>query len=198
MLKRNHILFWILIILSSCEKEFKVHGYEKFKIDKNINKNSAFHIMNKNAEFDFGYRFRQIQKNQKRSNNLNITTELGGIKNNYKKFNSQSYFLNDFENKKTDTLLILVDNFDGYSGIGVNLKIYKKLFKQDYTESSDVIVSNKKRDSVIVIENELVLNKISYKIGDSIHGYLNLKMIKNEEKISAKGYFRTKISKGYF
>jgi hypothetical protein len=144
-------------------------------------------------EFDFGYRFLVIEHNQKRSNNLIINTDLGGIKNMYYEFNSQSFFINDFNDRKTDTLLIWISNFDGYSGKGLHINKYQDQFKVEYSEPSDVVIQNKKKDFVKIIESKLILNNKNPKINDSIFGYLKLKMIKNEETINAEGFFRSKI-----
>jgi len=183
----------IIQALSSCKKETLIAGYDNIIFDKTINKNQIFRKLNGSLEFDFGYRFLVIEPNQKRSNNLIINTDLGGIKNMYHEFNSQSFFINDFNDRKTDTLLIWISNFDGYSGKGLHIKKYQDQFKVEYSEPSDVVIQNKKKDLIKIIESKLMLNHKCPKINDSIFGYVRLKMIKNEETINAEGFFRSKI-----
>lgn len=197
MLKVIFIILSMLAVLSSCTKNENIQGFDRYEIDENIQNNKIFENLNKTQEFDFGYDFRKIKKNQKRSNNLKITTELGGIKNHYDEFNSESFFYTHFDNKRTDTIILLIDNFNGYSGEGITLKIYKNYFKLEYLQSGDMIINTKKRDSIKIFESSLKLNKKKYQLNDSIYGYLNLKMEKNKERINATGYFRTKITPRY-
>lgn len=186
-------VYVIIQALTSCKKETLIAGYDSIIFDKTLKENQIFRKFNDSLEFDFGYRFLVIEHNQKRSNNLIINTDLGGIKNIYYEFNSQSFFINDFNDRKTDTLLIWISNFDGYSGKGLHIKKYQDQFKVEYSEPSDVVIQNKKKDFVKIIESKLILNNKNPKINDSIFGYLKLKMIKNEETINAEGFFRSKI-----
>ena len=126
---------------------------------------------------------------------MEVKTELGGLKNSYNEFNSESFFLSNVDEKSTDTLIIMIDNFDGYSGNGLNLKIYKEFYKVDYIESGDVVIQNKKKDDIKVLKSNLILDKKRNKINDSVFGFIKLEMIKNEENIIAEGFFRTRIEK---
>lgn len=199
MFKVIHILFLLTtLFFISCEKENEIKGFKKYDVNEKIVDNIIFKNLNKNKEFDFGNRYLKINKNQKRSNNLEINTELGGIKNLYNEFNSESYFYTDLEDKTTDTIIVLINNFDGYSGNGILLKIFQNQFKAEYSEQSDVIITNKSKDSISIFQSDLTLNDSNFKINDSIFGFLKLKMEKNKELIDAKGFFRTKISKRNF
>lgn len=191
-------VYIIIQALTSCKKENLIAGYDSIIFDKTIEENQIFRKFDDSLEFDFGYRFLVIELNQKRSNNLIINTDLGGKKNMYNEFNSQSFFINDFNDSKTDTLLIRISNFDGYSGNGLHIKKYQDQFKVEYSEPSDVVVQNKKKDFIKIIESKLILNHKSPKINDSIFGYVELKMIKNEETINAEGFFRCKIKERQF
>lgn len=188
----------MVLALTSCKKETSIPGYNNIIFDKTIKENQIFKKFGDNLEFDFGYRFLVIEPNQKRSNNLIINTDLGGIKNMYNEFNSQSFFINNFNDSKTDTLLIMISNFNGYSGKGLNIKKYQNQFKVEYSEPSDVVIQNKKKDLIKVIEKKLILNQKRPKINDSIFGYVKVKMIKNEETIKAEGFFRSKIKERKF
>ena len=181
--------------MTSCKKEIEIPGYKKIEFNEEITENQIFKNLNNFPEFDFNYDFRKIEKNQKRSTDLEINTELGGLKNSYYEFNSESFFLSNVDEKPTDTLIIMIDNFDGYSGNGLNLKIYKEFYKVDYIESGDVVIQNKKKDDIKVLKSNLILDKKRNKINDSVFGFINLEMIKNEENIIAEGFFRTRIKK---
>ena len=188
-------LLLIFLLVTSCKKEIEIPGYKKIEFNEEITKNQIFKSLNNFPEFDFNYNFRKIEKNQKRSTNLEIKTELGGLKNIYNEFNSDSFFISNVDEKSTDTLIIMIDNFDGYSGNGLNLKIYKEFYKVDYIESGDVVIQNKKKDDIKVLKSNLILDKKRNKINDSVFGFIKLEMIKNEENIIAEGFFRTRIEK---
>ncbi|KFC20029.1 hypothetical protein [Chryseobacterium sp. FH1] len=79
MLKIATSFFSILLLLPSCKEE-NIRDYEKYEVRKNLKNNEVFKNLNQQNEFDFGYRFRKIGGNQKRSNNLEIKTELGQLK----------------------------------------------------------------------------------------------------------------------
>jgi len=193
-------VYVIIQALSSCKKEtlIAIAGYDSIIFDKTIKENQIFKKLNDSLEFDFDYRFLVIEPNQKRSNNLIIKTDLAGIKNTYYEFNSQSFFVNDSNDRKTDTLLIWISNFDGYSGKGLYIKKYQDQFNVEYSEPNDVVIQNKKKDFIKIIESKLMLNHKCPKINDSIFGYVRLKMIKNEETINAEGFFRSKIKERQF
>ncbi len=188
-------LILIFLLVNSCKKQIEIPGYKIIEVNEEITENQIFKNLNNFPEFDFNYDFRKIEKNQKRSTNLEIKTELGGLKNSYNEFNSESFFLNNVDEKPTDTLIIMIDNFDGYSGNGLNLKIYKQFYKVDYIESGDVVIQNKKKDDIKVLKSNLILDKKRNKINDSVFGFIKLEMIKNEENIIAEGFFRTRIEK---
>ena len=191
-------LIIIFLLVTPCKKEIEIPGYKKIEFNEEITKNQIFKDLNNLPEFDFKYRFRKIAKNQKRSTNLEIKTELGGLKNVYNEFNSESFFLNDMDEKPTDTLIIMIDNFDGYSGNGLSLRIYNNFFKTEYIETGDVVIQNKKKDNIKIIESNLILNKKRNKINDSVFGFIKLEMIKNKESVIAEGFFRTIIKKREF
>ena len=188
-------LILIFLLVTSCKKEIEIPDYKKIEFNEEITKNQIFKNLNNFPEFDFNYDFRKIEKNQKRSTNLEIKTELGGLKTSYNEFNSDSFFISNVDEKLTDTLIIMIDNFDGYSGNGLNLKIYKEFYKVDYIESGDVVIQNKKKDDIKILKSNLILDKKRNKINDSVFGFIKLEMIKNKENIIAEGFFRTTIEK---
>ena len=192
------ILLIIIKIVVSCGKENQVKDYNSIIFDKTIKENEIYKNLDDSLEFDFGYRFLVIEPKQKRSNNLIINTDLGGIKNTYREFNSESFFISSFNQHKTDTLLILINNFDGYSGKGLNIKKYKSQYKIEFSEPSDVVIQNNKKDDIKIIESQLILDKKTQNINDSVFGYVKLKMIKNKESIDAQGFFRTRVKERKF
>lgn len=83
---------------------------------------------------------------------------------------------------------------DGYSGININVVKLSNKYKTYIEHYSDTSESSKKYS----VENQnLILDKTSYKKVDSMYGKINLKV---EEKINNKnfiyyveGYFKDKI-----
>lgn len=101
--------------------------------------------------------------------------------------------INEYENFK----LMQKINFhigDGYSGMNINVVKLSNKYKTCIEHYSDTSESSKKYS----VENQnLILDKTSYKKGDSMYGKINLKV---EEKINNKnfiyyveGYFKDKI-----
>lgn len=194
LFKRFYFILPLILLALSCKKEETIRGFKKFEIDKYIHNSQTFSTLNKQSEFIFYHRDEKRFKNKKRSNNLIIQTELGGLHNKYDEFNSESFFITDFENKKTDTIAILIDNFNGYYGNSIVIKLYKNQFKTKYSELSDVILPESIKDSISLLKTQLILNKKNFKINDSIYGKVYLKLIYNNENVDVNGYFRTKIT----
>jgi hypothetical protein len=103
---------------------------------------------------------------------------------------------------KPDTLLIVfgIGSPNGGAGFGIYYK-NKKFYTEPYRFNDIIIVGKRKIEPTYkIVYQKLTLDKPFYKIGDSLYGKIDFKIIeKNKEnkkrKIEhiGKGYFRTKV-----
>jgi hypothetical protein len=92
--------------------------------------------------------------------------------------------------------LVINNNFNtGFSGKGVVIKYTGKKLSSDIYEFTDVVIPDEEKPKLIIEKQKLALDKSSYAVGDSLYGYLYLRMIdQNKVKYYAQGFFRAKVA----
>lgn len=82
--------------------------------------------------------------------------------------------------KEKGILFILIVIGDGYSGTTINImkmgKFYN-LYIDDYTDSID----DEKENTYKILKKEIILDKETYKVGDSIFGKVKLEVSENND-----------------
>lgn len=94
---------------------------------------------------------------------------------------SNMEFVRNHIYKEKGILFILIDIGIGYSGTTIHIvkmnKFYN-LYIDDYTDSVD---DDKKENSYKILKKEIILDKETYKVGDSIFGKVKLEVSENNE-----------------
>ncbi|MCP1252133.1 MULTISPECIES: hypothetical protein [Elizabethkingia] len=202
------LLIISLLFFYSCKEESTPNGFYKIQYESNIKENIVYKTLNDSLEHNF--RYSEIDNPNKNSRSTNVKIEINNqdtisvltkLKAN-SFFSSEYYFDNKgkFQNRNTDTLLFLIDNFDGYSAKGLRIQKIKDFYKIEYKVSSDLQLPGEIKQTTYYNRSELKLDKRKYKINDSVYGYINVDLIHkdnlgNHLKIKSKGYFRSKIKK---
>ncbi|HLV23633.1 MAG TPA: hypothetical protein VKY36_02490 [Moheibacter sp.] len=174
-----------------CSKKEET-GLQSYSVDKNTDKNQIFKSLDKEKDFHFINESRIRDLNSKRTSNveLKVYNKNNQTKINYDKLICYVDFLPSINSTTKDTLAIFIGNFDGYSGNSISIKLFKKYYKMNYFDVSDVKVPKYLIPKYNTTKSELILEKNNYEIGDSIYGYLNFKGESDSTIIEAKGYFR--------
>ena len=173
-------------------------------IEKEVKSNSVFKKLNDSLEFKLS---RRDSTGAKRSTNINLEIQINDTISYVTKLKAKSLFLNSYyfgkndeelQVKKSDTLAVYIDNFDGYSSEGIKLLLYKDNYDIKYYMTSDVILPTKPIELTKVNSSKIILDKKKYKVGDSIYGFIDIHLTYQNrfslpQKIKAKGYFRTLI-----
>lgn len=98
-----------------------------------------------------------------------------------------------------DTLIIQIDNFNGYSGDGFKISYRSgKFYIQPYTVTHNDL-GNIPLMNVEIKQQQLVLNKEKYAVGDSLYGKIYFHLTGTEygelNDHFVQGYFRAKVEK---
>lgn len=93
---------------------------------------------------------------------------------------------------QNDTLNIWINNFNGYFGNGVLVKVHDKKFAVKSVDPN--VVKGIKFQNYTLVEEKLILNQPKYKKGDYLAGYLYFEGKDSIKNKKMDGYFRTKIA----
>lgn len=192
------ITFFIL----SCNKKKTIQEdltiYEKFKVNPNIQEDTAFKFLNTLPET---YNFLdEAIPNAKKTSNVHF---------NYGKYVEAAehyYSVNNKTNalkKRNDSLIISIGTADGYSGNGINLIIKNDSYTSRYYKFSDILSYDDKEPQHKTLYQNLILDKDKYNLNDSIYGFISFKSRYIDERndtlyVSAKGHFRGIVREGEF
>lgn len=93
---------------------------------------------------------------------------------------SNMEFVKNHIYKEKGILFILIDIGVGYSGTTINIMKmgrFYNLYIDDYTDSVD----DEKENTYKILKKEIILDKETYKVGDSIFGKVKLEVSENNE-----------------
>ncbi len=197
----------LAITFLSCSKNEKDDTLS-FTIDKEIKNSNYIKRLNDSLEYKFGRK----ESVAKRSSNIVIDININDTINKIKKLKANATFLNTYyfgkddeelQSKKSDTLAVYIDNFDGYSSEGIKILIHQNKYDIKYFMNSDVILSTKRIEITKINSSKLILDKRNYKTNDSIYGYLEANLLYQNrfslpQKIKVQGYFRTQIKENNY
>ena len=172
--KKIIFVLFIIFFFQSCKKEKNKFEFEQFQVFNEIIPDSISKKLNK---------FRV---------NNNVISEQS-IKIGFRGYPAlnQNYICQAYIGEN-DTLNVWINNYNGYFGNGILLNIFKNEFKIKSVDPN--IIKGIKFEEFVPIKQELILDKSSYKKGDSIFGRIifecNVDSVKHKKMY---GYFRTKI-----
>ncbi|AZI66177.1 hypothetical protein EIB71_00110 [Kaistella daneshvariae] len=193
------ISFLTIFAIFSCNKS-EINFGSNFIVDNRLNENEVFKKLNDSSEIILRKR---DSISSKRSTDIKLEININDTITNISKLKARSAFINTYtfgkeelKAEKSDTLAIEIDNFDGYSSEGIKILVYKDRFDVKYYMTSDIIAPINPIELTKVNSSKLILNKNNYKVNDSIYGYLEADLTYQnifslQQKIKAKGYFRT-------
>ena len=200
------VAFLTLFVLFSCEKSNKVNG-SHFIVDNSIKESEIFKKLNDSSEFKLRKR---DSIDSKRSTDISFEININDTISQISKLKANSAFLNTYyfgkeelQTRKSDTLAIYINNFDGYSSEGIKILLYKDKYDIKYYMTSDVFLPTTLTELTKINTSKLILDKKKYKVNDSIFGYIDANLIYQnrfslQQKIKAKGYFRTKVKENNY
>lgn len=185
----------LIFLLWSCNNDIQ---WDEVKLDSSISHDSIYKRMNKQEEIPNMFEFKNLDTVL-----IGKTSDVQYLVGNenadkYSKMNNcRAYFF------KSDTLIINIGIGNGFGGRGFIIK-YKanKFFTEPYYED-DVVFEGEPFETYKLIYQKLTLNKLNYKVGDSLFGKIDFKSIetdleKKKHEHTGKGYFRAKVKQSPF
>lgn len=161
-----------LFLFISCNQKTKIDDFEKFKVNKNVLPDSISNEL--------------IQKN----NSFVSVQSIAISPYNYPAYNDNYVCRASFI--ENDTLNIWINNYNGYFGNGVLAQVFEDKFR--IKSISPKVIKGTKFENYELKSQELILNKSTFKKGDSLFGYLNFECVIDSAKTKKMfGYFKTKI-----
>lgn len=183
-------IFALGSLILSCESEKnKIRKFEKFKIDKNLSENKTFKIISKHPELKL-YNSEKVESKTRTAYIIQTASYSAGL------YHTKPVVFEDYKcsaQYEDDTLTVWLNNYNGYFGNGVLVKVFKNQFFIKDIDPKTLKGEIKFINSSPVYQN-LILNKWRFQRNDSIFGF-----IKYEAKIDSsvtkhfQGYFKTKI-----
>lgn len=170
----NFILVIFSLFFFSCKEENKKIEFEKFQVENKIIPDS---VSQKMSEY-------KLNNTVVSRQSLNIgLRDYQSLDRNY---------ICEALIDKNDTLNIWINNHNEYFGNGILIKIFNKNFKIKSIDPK--VIKGIKFENFDPIAQELTLNKLSFKKGDSVFGKLYFECVVDSLKHKKMyGYFRTKI-----
>ena len=141
MKKSFTIIILSILILFSCNKKEK-NIASNINIDSKIKENTIFRKLNDSLEFNFNKR---DSIGAKRSSNINFEITINDTITRVTELKAKSSFLNTYyfgkeneqiQTKKSDTLVVYIDNSDGYSSEGIKILVNKDNYDIKYFMTS--------------------------------------------------------------
>ena len=163
------ILISICLIISCKEKNVDI---DNFRVDNNVIPDS-------------------ISKRLIRKNNSVISLQSLAITPRKFSWYNENYICNA-SIVENDTLNIWLNNYNGYFGNGVLAQVFDNRFRIKSTTPK--VIKGIKFENYELKSQELILNKPSFRKGDSLFGYLNFECVVDSSKTKKiSGYFKTII-----
>ncbi|WP_288459367.1 hypothetical protein [uncultured Chryseobacterium sp.] len=174
----------------SCKKENrKILKPENITVDENLSKNDTFKILSKYPELKL-FNSEKVESATRTAYILQISSFSDGY------YHTRSVSFEDYKCKteyKGDTISIWLNNYNGYFGNGVLIKVFNDQFLiQDINPKT--LKGEIKFINSYPVYQKLVLNKYPFQKNDSIYGFIDY-----ETKLDSlvtknfRGHFRTKI-----
>ncbi|WP_185209428.1 hypothetical protein [Chryseobacterium sp. C3] len=188
------LLFFITFIFGlcflSCIKENReILKPENITVDENLSKNDTFKILSKYPELKL-FNSEKVESATRTAYILQISSFSDGY------YHTRSVSFEDYKCKteyKGDTISIWLNNYNGYFGNGVLIKVFNDQFLiQDINPKT--LKGEIKFINSYPVYQKLVLNKYPFQKNDSIYGFIDY-----ETKLDSlvtknfRGHFRTKI-----
>ncbi|AFR36007.1 hypothetical protein [Riemerella anatipestifer] len=200
----------LVLILDACKDNSAPKGFYISKIVPTIKDIYQIKRLNDSLEYKSSYSDIILSNKDKRSSDVVMTIFENDTLSEFQKLKvystfDETYFEgknNELQSKKNDTLLVYIDNFDGYSSEGVKIKIFKNFYKIEHLVRSDIIYREKPFEKTIVKSTYLELDKDKYSVNDSIYGKIkceyNYTRGTTKQSIKLSGFFRTKVKQNLF
>ncbi len=184
------IIFVIGMFLISCKFEKnKIQRFERFIIDKNLNKNDTFNILSKLPELKL-YNSEIVESKTRTAYIIQTANYSAGF------YHTKPIVFEDYKCKaayKGDTIEIILNNNNGYFGNGVLVKVFNNEFLIKDIDPKTMRGEMKLMNSSPTYQ-KLILNKAKFQKNDSIYGFIKYKTkIDSSVTKHFQGYFRTKI-----
>lgn len=192
--KHWSFLIFFSILIANCTSKKDLSIWNKATFDASISRAPIYIQLDKQKEL-----FSAFEKQDslfKKTSDVEYSSGKPmsvGEFNNLKVNNCRAYY------HQSDTLAINIGIGTGFGGQGFII-LYKD--KKFYTEpyfSTDVIIPGEPESVYKIVYQKLILDKPTYKLGDSLYGYINFKSIEIDKNKGTtehwgKGYFRTRIT----
>lgn len=186
-MKKITILFFLILIVSCKEAQNQTENFGEITVDKNIVHDTSITTLSKYPELKLF-----------NSEKVESSTRTTYIVQNAIYFdpNKKIVRFNDYKAKafyKGDTLEVWLNNYNGYFGNGVIVRIFKNHFKV-YDINPNALRNELKFIKSKPLSQKLILNTDSFNKNDSIYGFINYtcKIDSLVEK-NFRGYFKTQI-----
>lgn len=191
------ILSLVLFFTTNCKNKIAGKHWEDIITDPKISKNIIYSQLDKQSEiFSVGEEPDSMAKRTSdvayfRGEKINQTDT------NYSKiYNCRAYLFHD-------TLSINIGIGYGLGAYGFNMSCHNNKFDIRPYLVADIEDPNALEHSYEILYQRLTLDKTSYKLGDSLFGKVDFKIIettpnRNPVQHLAKGYFRTKVKKPWW
>lgn len=190
---KHTVLFFLFILIFSCQKTTKIVKWDQVTIDSKISENKIYKDLNKEKEVFFFPEDRNSTLKKSSDVSFYAGKEIN-LNNDYARHNvCKAYFL-------LDTLIIRIGVETHFGGVGFKINFKNKKFHTKTYKTSDVINKEENKPTYTIAYQKLTLNKVNYKIGDSLFGNIEFRSVEidqdnNQIQYFGKGYFRAKIQK---
>ncbi|HEY6063583.1 MAG TPA: hypothetical protein VIV35_08240 [Chitinophagaceae bacterium] len=196
---RHKVFLLISIIIISCNSkkalQEKKSNFAIAKFDTTISGNGVYQEMEKQKEI---YNMFEMDSTLKRTSAVDYCIkhpEMDTMSCS-KDYNCRSYI------GKGDTLYIFIGVSNGFSAYGFQVLYKNPGFTVKSFYSDDSGSDYRANPSFEIIDQNLVLSKRQYGVGDSIYGRINFKIVENSNgetwQHSGQGYFRSKVDSAKF
>ena len=184
----NKYFLSILISLLFIQEKNNLNFTDKIKIEKDIQFNKVFKEFDSQKEcLNFNEKFTKDSLMKKSSNVIYRDRKDQNLE-----FAKMNNCRSQIEN---GTVNIRIGLFNGFGGSGFLINCKNKKFK--IKPFLSFCTPENRKQKLTIIQQELVLNKQIYKVGDSIFGSVKFKIIEKDiygtNEHNAIGYFRTEI-----
>ena len=188
-------LILTVVFLTNCDhknnRENEINQWDEINVDPSISKNSIYRQLDKEEEIFSAFEEGSLMK---RTSDVEYFGREKLYKNLSKFNNCRAFFF------KSDTLSINIGISSGHAGDGFIIKYKGKKFYTEPYSWTDAIMIGEDGPKYEIVYQKLTLDKISYKVDDSLYGKIEFKSIETSEHFGktehfGKGSFRTKVKK---
>jgi hypothetical protein len=187
------LVLLLILVLSNCQNKKQSNDWDYDKIDSNIKKDVSYKRLDTQSEIlSF---FEKGDSTRKRTSGVSyFSAENINLKDTTYStyYNCRAYF------DKSDTLSINIGIQSGFGGYGFIIRYKHNKFNTKAYLWSDGDIGQKNKPIHKLVYQKLILDKISYTIGDSLFGEIDFKSFETDKegRITqhyGKGNFRTKV-----